>query len=259
VDDDDDDSVSDDDDSGSDDDDSATDDDDSTTDDDDSATDDDDSVSDDDDSASDDDDSVSDDDDSASDDDDSAAGDDDDSSSFAGPMVFISEVAEPGAPTPGTAKFVEIFNAGSGSAPLDTFTLHRYANGSSTATSVALSGVVQPGETYVICNQPAEFLTVYGLDADLGAPNVVTGNGDDVYELRDGGVVIDTYGEVGVDGTGTVWEYTNTLVLRLPGSAPNFGAIPVDPSLPLDMSEWLLTPWVDALNAGSITPGTHTN
>jgi hypothetical protein len=71
--------------------------------------------------------------------------------------------------------------------------------------------------------------------------------------------VLDTYGQVGVDGTGTNWEYVNTAVLRLPGSAPNFGVVPIDPSIPLDMSQWSLTPWVDALNAGSITPGFHSN
>jgi len=222
-------------------------------DDDDSAPSDDDDVADDDDSApSDDDDS------SASDDDDSSSSDDDDSATETA-MVFISEIAEPGSPTSGNAKFVEIFNGGSASVQLDTYTLHRYANGSSSSNSVALSGALGPGSTFVVCSQAAECLTAYGINGDLAAGNVVTGNGDDVYELQESGLVMDTYGQVGVDGTGTNWQYVNTSVVRLPGSAPNLGGAPSTPSTPLDMSEWQLTAWVDALAAGTITPGAHTN
>ena len=228
-------------------------------DDDSAAGDDDDSApGDDDDSApGDDDDSApGDDDDSASgddDDDDSVPGDDDDSTPILTATLLLSEIAEPAEPTSWMAKFVEVYNAGNSVVALQSVELHRYANGATTSGSVALEGTLGPGEVYVIAYQLTEFQSAFGVDADLEASNVVTGNGDDVYELRENGLVLDTYGEVGVDGTGTAWEYSDSIVHRAPASQPNFGATP------LDMNEWSVTDWSTALSAGAITPGTHSN
>ncbi len=46
-------------------------------------------------------------------------------------------------------------------------------------------------------------------------------NGDDVIELYENGILIDVYGEVGVDGTGTAWEYLDTFASRNCEQGPN--------------------------------------
>jgi hypothetical protein len=60
-------------------------------------------------------------------------------------------------------------------------------------------------------------------------------NGDDVIELYENGILIDVYGEVGVDGTGTAWEYLDTYASRNCEQGP---------SSTFDVAEWT----VGALN-----------
>ena len=48
-------------------------------------------------------------------------------------------------------------------------------------------------------------------------------NGDDAIELFCGGVVIDVFGLVDVDGSGQPWEYTDGWAYRNSGAIPNFG------------------------------------
>lgn len=45
----------------------------------------------------------------------------------------------------------------------------------------------------------------------------VTSNGDDTIELFKDNVLIETYGELGVDGTGMVWDYDNTWAYKVSG------------------------------------------
>lgn len=45
----------------------------------------------------------------------------------------------------------------------------------------------------------------------------ITANGDDVYVLYKDGTAIEYIGEPGVDGTGEVWEYTNSWAYKLDG------------------------------------------
>ena len=74
---------------------------------------------------------------------------------------------------------------------------------------------------YVTANGPA-FLSFFGFEADY-VSNAISINGDDVIELFENGNLIDAYGDVGVDGTGMPWEYTDGWALRNSNTGPDGG------------------------------------
>jgi hypothetical protein len=166
------------------------------------------------------------------------------------PGLLISEVVD-GTNTGGTPKYVEVYNAH----PTDTYTLgdlqiRRYANGGTTPGSVPLNAVsLAPGDVYVVADD--DFDPAWGGAFATEVPDqtsgTISGNGDDVYELYDAIVdfVLDRYGELGIDGSGTAWEYTDSQVIRY-GNTPNEGAF--------DVSAFQIVPYTNE----NATPGTHT-
>jgi len=50
------------------------------------------------------------------------------------------------------------------------------------------------------------------------AEGSLTSNGDDTIELFKNGSLIETYGELGVDGTGALWDYTDSWAYKVSGS-----------------------------------------
>jgi hypothetical protein len=52
----------------------------------------------------------------------------------------------------------------------------------------------------------------------------VSSNGDDTVELFKNGILIETYGELGVDGTGQFWEYADSWAYKVSGSWTYGGA-----------------------------------
>jgi len=135
--------------------------------------------------------------------------------------VVISEVVD-GDLAGGNPKFVELTNTGGSTV---TFGLDdevkAYFNGGVTTTSItSLDGVsILAGDSFVIASTANDgqnqFFNAYGFHADLYTP-AFFGNGDDVYTLENLDVVLDEYGHVGVDGTGMVWEYTDSYAFRNP-------------------------------------------
>jgi len=132
--------------------------------------------------------------------------------------LIISEIADPAYVV--NAKFVELYNAGSSTINFtaETWYLSRQANAGIWG-NIQLTGSVAPGETYVVSYNVTEFFNAYGFDADLNS-GIVSGNGNDSYFLyRDGdhssGTLVDAYGEIDIDGTGTAWDYTNSKAVRL--------------------------------------------
>ena len=105
------------------------------------------------------------------------------------------------------------------------------------------------GAAYVIANNATDMMNEYNYTADLISGSI-TGNGDDVYELADANGTVDIYGEIGVDGTGQPWEYTNSLTYRLPGGTP---------SVTHDLGRWASVSWGDALSTSAFTPGVYVN
>ncbi len=165
------------------------------------------------------------------------------------PGLFISEVADPGDEYQG--RFVEIYNAGGSTIDLAALNIYlvRQAGGSGLA-DIELTGSLASGETYVIANNTSNFNTWYGFDPDQSSGSV-TGNGDDGYYLYLGGgnatgTLFDSYGELGVDGSGEDWEYLDTKAVRLRSVAlPN----PV-----WDASEWDVPSSADV---DDMTPQAH--
>ena len=76
---------------------------------------------------------------------------------------------------------------------------------------------------YVTTAELAAFNTFFGFDADYNAGFSVSINGDDAMELFEQGVVIDTFGDINVDGNGTTWEYLDGWAYRSCGSGPDGG------------------------------------
>ena len=175
------------------------------------------------------------------------------------PALIISEVTDPGDNANG--RYVEIYNAESSSVDLTGWSLRRYANANLTSQDDVLSGSIAAGGIIVIAFEDAtDFNTIYGVNPDFSNGSVVTGNGDDTYELFDGSNVVDIYGEVGQDGTGEDWEYENSRAVRSGVTSGNQtwtssewtitsadvadctpGTLDNDQSLPVELSVWKAT------------------
>lgn len=143
----------------------------------------------------------------------------------------------------GNVKYVEIYNPGSVPVDLSDYVLERYSNGGTEPGQVSLSGLLSPGDTYVIVNAGGEsdFEGVFGASADLYDGNV-NGNGNDAYALSlYGSTIIDIYGQIGVDGEGTSWEYTDSVATRK--------AVVTEPS-----STWIAGEWVIDAGGDSASP-----
>lgn len=123
-----------------------------------------------------------------------------------GPSVLITEVMDHS--TNVDLRYVELSNVGNAEQDLTGWSLRLYANGSTTSLAAAnLSGVLGP-------RNRTEFETAFAFAPQLESATAINGSGNDVYELRNGPSVVDIYGQVGVNGTGQPWEYTDRVVKR---------------------------------------------
>ncbi len=136
---------------------------------------------------------------------------------FTSEHFFISELADPD--NNAGARFVELYNSDSEVLSLKGWTLRRYTNANTTISStIDLSGyTVGPESTFVISPNASEFELVYGFAPDLGVStnSPADSNGDDNLELVDPfGTVIDMFGVIGVDGSGTNHEFEDGRAFR---------------------------------------------
>jgi hypothetical protein len=123
-----------------------------------------------------------------------------------GPDLIISEYVEGSS----NNKYLEIYNAGTTTVNLNQYVVRLYTNGSTTASnSVRLdtlaglpSTTLAPGGIIVLRNSAAALTLPAGVTSYVS--NVTNFNGDDVVEIEKNGVVIDVFGERGVD-PGTSW------------------------------------------------------
>lgn len=165
------------------------------------------------------------------------------------PGLIISEVADPKDFYKG--RFVEIYNTGSTTINFETeeYYFARQANASGTE-SIQLIDEIEAGEAYVIAHDSSEFKSFFGFDPTLDF-HYLSGNGNDGYFLYKGGdhesgILIDSYGEIDVDGTGEAWEYEDTKAVRL--------ASVTQPASYWDSTEWHIPQSVDLED---MTPGAH--
>ena len=124
--------------------------------------------------------------------------------------VFISEIADPN--NDSTARFIELYNASSEAISLKGWTLKRYTNANTQeSSSIDLSNAtILAKGTYVISPNKTAFETIYGFmpDFGVGKNSPADSNGDDNLVLLDPfGTLIDVFGVIGEDGSGTNHEF----------------------------------------------------
>jgi len=86
------------------------------------------------------------------------------------------------------------------------------------------------GDHYFVSMDSVNFNSFYGFYPNTTEGTASNNNGDDAIELFKNGVVIDVFGEIDVDGTGTPWEYLDGWAYRNSNSFPNGGVF--------NISEW---------------------
>ena len=193
----------------------------------------------------------------------------------ADPGLIISEVVDGDLPG-GRPKWVELTNCGTNDIDLSAYSFGNFNNGGlelGGGSSTQLQGFLGAGESFVFeyavdtVTDP-EFETVYGFPADQYAGGAFI-NGDDALGLffgpasTDGmgvltGQLLDVYGEIGVDGTGTQWETADGYAFRNPDATQ---------SAVWDPTQWTFggvgsldaptDPERTALLLSNTTPGTH--
>ena len=131
--------------------------------------------------------------------------------------IFFTELADPN--NNASARFIEIYNAEDKPINLNGWTIRRYTNANTTISSTLdLSGSsIQAGQAFVIVANATEFEAVFGFAPDLvaGSNSPADSNGDDNLELVDSeGTVVDIFGVIGEDGTGTIHEFEDGRALR---------------------------------------------
>ncbi len=100
------------------------------------------------------------------------------------------------------------------------------SNGQATSDGVEIAFpniAVNAGENILVirdldvANAEAYFGNCYAKFDHVIPDGGVTSNGDDTIELFKDNTLIETYGELGVDGTGMVWEYDNSWAYKVSG------------------------------------------
>ncbi len=164
---------------------------------------------------------------------------------FTSEQIFFSELADPN--NNSGARFVELFNASETALDLNGWSIRRYTNANTTVSSTLdLTGnTMDAGSTLVISPNADEFEIVYGFAPDLavGTNSPADSNGDDNLELVDPfGVVIDTFGVIGEDGTGTNHEFEDGRAVR--------NSTVIQANANYTFSEWII--FNDSGDAGTI-------
>lgn len=138
---------------------------------------------------------------------------------FTSTQIFISELADPDNNT--GARFVELYNSSPEPLDLNLWTLRRYTNDNvEVSSTIDLSGLIIGAESALVISPNAtEFELVYGFAPNLGVStnSPADSNGDDNLELVDAfGTIIDVFGVIGEDGTGTNHEFEDGRAVRNP-------------------------------------------
>lgn len=174
--------------------------------------------------------------------------------------VFINELADPNNNTRG--RYVELYNDGNTDIDLAGWKLIRYTNAGTTPSAEEhhLIGTISANSTFVIgkvsdpSTSTADFESIYGFAPNQAADphsdgtinKVVTpidSNGDDqILLIAPDGTVMDIFGIIGEDGSGTAHEFENGKAVR---------KMTVTQSNPVwDSSEWDV--WNDTGANGTI-------
>jgi uncharacterized protein len=132
--------------------------------------------------------------------------------------LVISGVVD-GPLTGGIPKAVELYVVND-IADLSVYGLESANNGAApTGPEVSLPAQsATAGEFIYVATESPGFEAFFGFAPDVvhgGATNI---NGDDTLVLYQSGNIVDVYGQIGVDGTGTAWEHTDGWAYRISGT-----------------------------------------
>jgi hypothetical protein len=160
-------------------------------------------------------------------------------------VLLLSEIADP---VDFEARFIELYNAGDDAINLRGWGVQLYSNGGTQPETHPLPAFrLAAGQTWVVAFSNPGFLAGWGFAPD-DPWNAITGSGDDVYTLvqdvAGAWIVIDVYGEIGTDGEGTDWEYTDQTAWRHP-----------DVTSPTDVFQ--RTQWTITADPLQFTPDAH--
>ncbi len=138
---------------------------------------------------------------------------------FTSNSIFISELADPN--NNSGARFVELYNANPEPFSLKGWTITRYTNDNiDVSSTIDLSEyTIESESTLVISPNATEFEVVYGFvpEVSVSTNSPADSNGDDNLQLVDPfGTVIDSFGIVGEDGSGTNHEFEDGRAVRKP-------------------------------------------
>lgn len=137
--------------------------------------------------------------------------------------LIISGVAD-GPLSGGTPKVVE-FYAIQDIADLSIYGFGSANNGGGTDgeefTFPSLS--LTAGDYYYVSLDSTNFFDFFGFYPNYTEGTASNVNGDDAIELFKNGVVIDVFGDINIDGTGTPWDYLDGWAYRNNNSLPNAG------------------------------------
>lgn len=144
--------------------------------------------------------------------------------------LIIAGIAD--GPLPGGLPKVVEFYAIQNITDLSVFGFGSASNGGGTDgeefTFPAIS--LTAGDHYYVSTDSVNFESFYGFNPNYSEGTASNNNGNDAIELFKNGVVIDVFGEIDVDGTGTPWEYQDGWAYRNSNSSPNDGVF--------NISEW---------------------
>ena len=74
---------------------------------------------------------------------------------------------------------------------------------------------------YVVAELLPGFMDFFGFEANYEGGSAVSINGDDAIELFLNGNVVDVFGDINMDGTGTAWEHLDGWAYRQSGTGPD--------------------------------------
>lgn len=125
--------------------------------------------------------------------------------------------------TGGVPKGVELF-ALADIPDLSLFGISSVTNGAgsngSTIEFTFPADALTAGQSIFVATESTEFTNFFGFAPDY-TTGVVGINGDDAVELYENGTIIDTFGDVNADGTGTPWEYLDGWAYRVSNTGPD--------------------------------------
>ena len=123
--------------------------------------------------------------------------------------------------TGGTPKAIEVYVV-SDVADLSIYGVGAANNGGGTDGQEFTfpAGGATAGTYFYIASESTQFEAFFGFAPDYTS-FAASINGDDAIELFENGVVVDVFGDINVDGTGTAWDYLDGWAYRVAGTGPD--------------------------------------